>query len=300
MGLPYRKVAALFREMFGLTFVPASAVAFDRRAAARAAPIYDDLREKIRVSDLAHADETSWRNDGINHFVWYAGNDRLAFYHIDRHRSALVAKSIFGKDFNGVVVRDRYAAYNGIGADWQSCLAHIITKTKEISKEHTLLPEAEKDKALETFCRRLIAFCTHACEVGHKLKSGDIPWDAAAKIEKKFARKLSAICKRPLRSKPAETLRSYLAGPEQKFLFTFLRHKGVPPTNNQAEQSLRHLVIFRKICFGTRSESGIKTHSILPSIVHTAKRQGVHPRDFLQTLFTADTKTAHAALFNST
>jgi len=66
-----------------------------------------------------------------------------------------------------------------------------------------------------------------------------------------------------------------------------------------AEQSLRHLVIFRKICFGTRSESGLKTHSILPSLVQTARRQGVHPREFLQTLLTADTPTAQAALYNN-
>ncbi len=103
---------------------------------------------------------------------------------------------------------------------------------------------------------------------------------AAAKIEKSFVRQLSTLCKQPLRFKSAETLRTYLAGPEQRFLFTFLRRRGVPPTNNHAEQSLRHLVIFRKICFGTRSESGLKSHSIFPSLVQTARRQGVHPKNF--------------------
>jgi hypothetical protein len=72
----------------------------------------------------------------------------------------------------------------------------------------------------------------------------------------------------------------------------------VSPTNNHAEQSLRHMVIFRKICFGTRSESGLNNHSILPSLVQTAKRQGVHPRQFSQTLFTVDKPTAQAALYN--
>jgi hypothetical protein len=99
--------------------------------------------------------------------------------------------------------------------------------------------------------------------------------------------------------KPGETLRAYLAGPQQKFLFTFLRRPGVPPTNNLAEQSLRPLVIFRKICFGTRSDSGLKTHSILPSLVQTARRLGVLPRQFLETLLTADAATAQAALYNN-
>jgi len=299
IGISYRKTAELFRELFGLTFVPASALGFDRKAATRGMPIYEDLRDKIRTSEVLHADETSWRSDGVGHFIWFAGNQNLSFFHINRHRSAEVAKTIFGEDFDGTLVRDRYAAYNGIGVDWQVCIAHIITKAKEIRGEHALLPQTEKDTAAGPFCEGLIDLCSRLCDTGQKLKSGDIPWKAAAKFKKRFATELNNICKQPLRFKPAETLRSYLAGPEQKFLFTFLRRPGVPPTNNHAEQSLRHLVIFRKICFGSRSESGLKTHSILPSLVQTARKQGVHPRKFLQTLLTADTATAQAALYNN-
>ena len=299
MGLPYRKTAELFRELFGLQFVPASALGFDRKAAARGTPIYEDLGEKIRASDVVHADETSWRSDGVGHYVWFAGNETLAFFHIDRHRSADVAQTIFGEDFAGTLVRDRYAAYNGIGVDWQVCLAHIITNAKEINAEHALLPPTEKDTATGSFCTRVRDLCARLCEVGQKLESGDIPWKKAATFKKRFVTALNHICKQTLRFKPAETLRTFLAGPEQKFLFTFLRRPGVPATNNHAEQSLRHLVIFRKICFGTRSNSGLKTHSILPSLVQTARRQGVHPRKFLQTLLTADTATAQAALYNN-
>jgi len=191
IGIPYRKTAELFRELFGLKFVPASALGFDRKAVARGRPIYEDLREKIRASDVIHADETSWRSDGVGHFVWFAGNENLAFFHIDRHRSAEVAKTIFGEDFNGTLVRDRYAAYNGIGVDWQVCIAHIITKAKEISAEHALLPQTEKDAATGPFCDRVMDLGSRLCDAGQKLKSGDIPWKAAAKIEKRFVTQLS-------------------------------------------------------------------------------------------------------------
>jgi hypothetical protein len=299
IGISYRKTTEVLRELFGLTFVPASALGFDRKAAAQGTPIYEDLRDKIRASAVVHGDETSWRGDGMGHFVWFAGNEHLAFFHIDRHRSAEVARTIFGEAFDGTLVRDRYAAYNGIGGDWQGCLAHILTKAKDISAEHALLPPPAQDRATGPFCARVMDLCARLCAAGAQLKSGALPWKAAATLEPRFATELTSICKQPLRFKPAETLRSYLAGPEQKSLFTFLRHPGVPPTNNLAEQSLRHLVIFRKISFGTRSESGLKTHSILPSLVQTARRQGVHPREFLQTLLTADTATAQAALYNN-
>jgi hypothetical protein len=299
IGIPYRKTAQLFRELFGLSFVPASALLFDRKAAAQGRPLYEDLLEKIRTSEVVHADETSWRSDGVGHFLWVAGNENLTFFHIDRHRSAEVARAIFGEDFDGTLVRDRYAAYNGIGRDWQVCIAHILTKTKEIRAEHELLPPTEKDAAVAPFCDRLMDLCSRLCDAGQKLKAGDLPWKAATKIKKRFVRELNTVCKQTLRFKPAEILRTYLVGPEQKFLFTFLRRPGVPPTNNHAEQSLRHLVIFRKICFGTRSQNGLETHSILPSLVQTARRQGVDPRKFIQTLLTADTATAQADLYNN-
>jgi len=299
IGIPYRKVQLMFEDLFGLSCVPASLVGFDNQAAKRGEPIYEDVRDKVRASDVVHADETSWRNDGKGYFVWFAGNDDLAFFHINRHRSRDAAKVIFGEDFDGTLVRDRYAAYNGIGLDWQACLAHIITNTKDISREHALLPMREQDRAVFLFCEQVIDFCARACDVGQKLKSGDILWKAATNIEGKLVKELIGICKRPLSFKPAETLRAFLIGPDQKHLFTFLRIPGVPPTNNHAEQSLRTMVIMRKVSFGTRSDNGIKTHSIIPTLVQTARRQGVHPRDFLQTLHTSDTATAQAALYNN-
>jgi transposase len=300
IGISYRKVQRILDDLFGLFCVPASLVGFDNKAAKRGEPIYKDVRDKVRASDVVHADETSWRNDGKGHYVWFAGNDDLAFFHIDRHRSADAAKTVFGEDFDGTLVRDRYAAYNGIGLDWQACLAHIITNAKDISREHTLMPTHEQDRAVSFFCEQIIDFCARACDVGQKLKSGDIPWEAAANIEKHFVKELNGICKRPLSFKPSETLRAFLIGPDQKHLFTFLRIPGVPPTNNHAEQSLRKMVIMRKVSFGNRSDSGIKTHSIIPTLVQTARRQGVHPREFLHTLHTADTATAQAALYNNT
>lgn len=299
IGIPYRKVSTVFQEVFGLKFVPASALGFDRKAAVRGRSIYEDLREKIRASDKLHADETSWRNDGLNHYVWYAGNDDLAFFHLDRHRSAEVAKFIFGKDFQGTLIRDRYAAYNGIGRHWQACLAHIITKAKEIRAEHALLPLSDQDIRVDSFASQVQDFFSKACQTGQKLKAGILAYPSSRKIESQFLKELTAICRQPFIFKPAETLRKYLMGPEQKNLFTFLRIPGVPPTNNQAEQSLRYLVIFRKICFGTRSPGGLETHSILPSLVYTARRQGVHPREFLQTLLTSDTASAQKALYNN-
>ena len=298
VGMTYRKVQEVFRDVFGLNFVASSALGFDRQAVAKGAAIYDDLRQKIKASAVIHADETSWRSDGIGHFAWYAGNTDLAFFHIDRHRSTAVAQSILGSDFGGVLITDRYAAYNGVNAkERQSCLAHIIRKAKEITQELLLMDSTARDEKAAVFCAGITTLLSKACSAGRDLLAGNLQQTQALCIEKQFASKLQKLCADTLRYKPAETLRVALIGKDQQYLFTFLRHPGVQPTNNQAEQSIRFLVIFRKIMFGTRSESGLKTHSILPSLVLTAIRQGQPPRQFLQTLLTSDTAKAQAALY---
>ncbi|MCP4721913.1 MAG: transposase, partial [Desulfobacteraceae bacterium] len=102
LRIPYRKVQELFKIVFDMPFVPATAMAFDRKATRLGDPIYNDLKEKLRSSMVAHADETHWRQDGINHYVWYGGNNDLSFFHIDRHRSSDVATFLFGDQFEGI------------------------------------------------------------------------------------------------------------------------------------------------------------------------------------------------------
>ncbi|MGO9199601.1 MAG: IS66 family transposase, partial [Limisphaerales bacterium] len=83
-------------------------------APCRGLPLYEDLREKTRALPVAHGDETSWRNDGDNYFVWYGGNDQLAFSVFAPDRSGHTAQSIFGRRFSGILVSDAYAAYNAV------------------------------------------------------------------------------------------------------------------------------------------------------------------------------------------
>jgi hypothetical protein len=75
-------------------------MAFDRSATFKGAPLYEDLKAKLHFQPTAHADETFWRQDGINHFLWYAGNNEMALFHIDRHRSSNVAQSLLGDHFD--------------------------------------------------------------------------------------------------------------------------------------------------------------------------------------------------------
>jgi transposase len=302
LNLPYRKVRELFDVFFNMPFVPASALAFDRRATQKGGALYQDLKEKVRAAAFVHADETHWREDGINQFVWYAGNNELAFYLIDQHRSSEVAQSILGDEFSGILNTDGYAAYNAVNAkERQSCLAHLIRKAREIKQEILLKKPRFQDKRAIRFCDRVITLFKEACDVGQKLLTEDISLDRAKILRKRFYATIRSICSTQLAHEKAETLRRRLRDPTKEYhrLFTFLKYPEIQPTNNHAERSLRPLVIFRKICFGTRSQEGSRSHSVLPSLLTTAKRQGQDPLFFFTTLLQSDTKTAQATLYNN-
>ena len=56
-------------------------------------------------------------------------------------------------------------------------------------------------------------------------------------------------------------------------LWTFVDSEGVEPTNNAAEQALRHAVIWRKLSFGTQSASGSRFVERLLTVIETCRRQ---------------------------
>jgi len=60
-------------------------------------------------------------------------------------------------------------------------------------------------------------------------------------------------------------------------LFTFLYEEDIDYHNNHAEQQIRPDVIFRKITFGNRSFAGAENHSVLMTILQTAKLNNLDP-----------------------
>ena len=59
----------------------------------------------------------------------------------------------------------------------------------------------------------------------------------------------------------------------RQWLWTFLDHEGVEPTNNGSERALRHAVIWRKLSFGTQSASGSRFVETMLTVIETCRQQ---------------------------
>jgi transposase len=305
IGLTYRKVEKVFTQLFNLRFVAATALNFDRAATRKAGELYEDLRQKIQASDYLHMDETGWRVDGVNHHLWYAGHERLAFFHIDRHRSTAVAEGIVGAKFEGVLNTDGYCVYDALWAsDKQTCLSHLLRAAKELEQPLQVLPPTvssaqptDAQRRAKSFSDRVRKLIGEACELGRSLREKPVPAAQSRRWENNYQRRLQKICARALAHPQAEKLRLRLRENRAK-LFTFIRHPQVGPTNNQAEQSLRPSVILRKLTFGNRSPAGARHHSVLSSLLITAQRQGRDARTALLALFTQPASAAKNAFYH--
>ena len=300
--LSYRDIRKVFHGIFGMPFVPASAMNFDRRVAALGQPLHEDLRAKIRASRIAHGDETSWRLNGQGAQLWYAGNQELAFYLVDPSRGGDVALSIFGENWPGNLVADSYGGYNPVNpASRQSCLAHLSRHAKEIIQEIQLLSDKLKDSTAISFCASLRDFLSDCCKLGQARNSGRIAFAKARAHKSALQRRLDSLCRSTLNHPKAENLRQRLINParDANRIFTFLDINGMEPTNNHAEQSLRLPVIFRKISFGNRSILGGQTFSTNLSLLVTAKRQNRDPLAFLSSLLLNGPSKAQHSLFRN-
>ena len=214
---------------------------------------------------MVHADETGWREDGNNGYVWTFSTPTQRYF-LRRGRDKAVVDELLGPDFAGVLVSDFYAAYHHYDGPKQRCWAHLLRDVHGLRvlhpQDHRLAQWAD---AVHQLYRQAAAF-THPAEKQRRA--------AQLVLEKR----LLALCQ-PCLDDPsaAQTKLCRRITNHIKELFLFVAEPQVPPDNNAAERSLRHLVISRKISGGTRSEPGTDSKMAPASIFGTWRAQGLNP-----------------------
>ena len=98
--------------IFDLNLTHPSFLAFNTEQAQNGASIYEGIKQSIHHSPCVNADETGWRVNGQNHWLWVFTNKDAALYQIDKSRGSKVVDNILGKEYHGVLISDFYSAYN--------------------------------------------------------------------------------------------------------------------------------------------------------------------------------------------
>src|SRR5271170_2600423 len=79
LGVPYRKICDFLDTYCGLTVCPATLVRAEQRLAKLAQPTYALLIDALRRCKVVHADETGWRVNILNAWLWVFSNKEFLF-----------------------------------------------------------------------------------------------------------------------------------------------------------------------------------------------------------------------------
>jgi len=265
-----RDIRAIFKKVFNLDIAASSITGFKGQLKEKSSPIYKKLLESLKTSPFIHADETGWRINGKNHWLWKFSDKKICVSHIDKGRGQRVVEDILGKDYGGVLISDFLSAYNKINVKAkQRCLVHILRDLKKVIEYWHSDPEVLR------YSRRLKKIFEDAIKLYKEYK--DKRWDAIYHARREAITEALTDFAFPNPNKKILKRFAKRLNRHKNELFTFLYEKDIDYHNNHAEQQIRPDVIFRKITFGNRSLAGAENHSVLMTILQTAKLNNLDP-----------------------
>jgi hypothetical protein len=271
--LPLDVVAALLASLWQVKLSVGVLVKTLTRLRVATAGAFSRLQEQARASPVLHMDETGWRENGINGYIWElatGGPMPVVVYAHDRSRAGAVMARLLGGQFQGVLVCDFYCGYNGYRGRIQRCWVHLLRALHELKQEHGA------DASVVEWTRQV----QKLYGAGKAFVGGPRAPSEAAR-EAQYAALLSAAKQLGLAyaqqpDHPCHALAQRIMRHVDE-LFVFVLIPAVPADNNLAERRLRPLVVSRKISGGSRSAGGTETHMQLASLVHTWLARGQNP-----------------------
>ena len=129
--LPVRTIQWYLRTVHQLHLSVGGIVEVIHRAAQQAQGVVEQIVERIRASPVVHADETGWRQEGANGYVWSFSTPTEQYF-LRRGRDKGVVDEVLDDSFSGVLVSDFYAAYNHYPGLKQRCWAHLLRDIHEL------------------------------------------------------------------------------------------------------------------------------------------------------------------------
>lgn len=217
----------------------------------------------MRASEHVHADETGWRIDGRNFWLWAFTDPTFTLYHIDASRGGKVPRKLLGKAFGGTVTCDFYSAYNGLSGKKQRCLTHLLREVKELGQKDRTFADCPLSRKLSRWCKEALRL---------KKSWGELP-DASYEIKaSRLEDRLDELARSSWDHADANRLCKRLVRHRAE-LTGFLWEEKLDGTNNAAERALRPALVMRKITGGSRSTAGAAAWMKLASLIRTADDQ---------------------------
>lgn len=260
------QIVESLQTYFSLQVSSGEVTAIRDMAARYFAKRYQAIVTAIRQAAVLYGDETGWYVQGQKHGqCWHLSAPEVpaVLFHLAESRAKDELQSLLGSDFQGVIVSDFYAVYDGVGSDQQKCWVHLLRDSHLAVRASPDDPERQQ-------------FHTSLTELYHRItrfrnKAHWRQWQAKW-LERKLNNQLAMLGQADWRDgqcrRLAKRLRKY-----HHQLLACLRYPAVLPENNTAERGLRPVVVQRKITNGKRSTKGARTYEVNMTVMETLRAQ---------------------------
>lgn len=227
---------------------------------------YEELLAVLPDAPVLNVDETGHKDSGKNYWTWCFRAPEYAVFKIDPSRGACVLEEVLGEAFGGVLGADYYSAYRSyMGEDVlvQFCMAHLIRDVRYL----TTLP----DKVTKNYGQRLLEALKALFKIYHRREEMS-PERFLARMEKAKKHLIRKALGAPPRTEARNLAKRFQDHAES--YFRFITTPGVEPTNNAAEQTIRYVVIDRRVTQGTRGARGRRWSERIWTVMATCAAQG--------------------------
>jgi transposase len=289
--LSFSKTQALLDQLLGIEISRGAIARIRQRLSAALAQPMAQALAAAHQQPVAYVDETgapTGNADGNNPtgkrgWQWVMVTAVVTVFIQGLSRSTAAAIELLGNSFGGIVVSDRFSAYNHLPTQQrQLCWAHLIRDLTAIS---------ERPGASAEFGAQLLELQQQLFGHWHRYKDGTIDWPALQQSCRPIRQAFEATLQRVVElgyqrgeqtpwAKTVRTAQQILQLADA--LWTFLEIEGIEPTNNAAERVLRQSVIQRKISHGVQSRQGAICRSRLLTVTTTLRQQGRDVWQFLE------------------
>jgi len=181
-----------------------------------------------RRSSVKHADETGWRTDGQNGYAWLFCANKTSIFRFRRSRSSAVPKKALGtKKLPGVLVVDRYGAYNKAPCAIQYCYAHLLRDVRDLEKD---FPDNSEVKSFVESLAPLLAGAMNLRSLPVSKKEFK---HRAAQIKRQILQVVKRQAKHPAIQYIQDIFRTH-----SDRMYHWARDQNIPADNNYAEREL--------------------------------------------------------------
>ncbi len=268
-----RRTALFVTSILNIPCCPALTVKQQTIATRALQPAYEELVAALPTQPRLNGDESPTKEGPVKSWLWTFVASTFTVFALRGSRAATTIRELLGETFTGVMGCDRAKMYWRCGR-LQWCWAHL-------KRDFQALIDSDDHQA-KRLGHDLLRPTKELFRHWSRCRDGTLTRRGFERLMRPIRDEIDGLLLRGVFSaNPRLVGMCRELYDHRDWLWTFLDIEGVEPTNNAAERSLRHAVIWRKLSFGTQSPAGSRFVETLLTTIETCRQQQRHVFEFV-------------------